>query len=358
MKKILAAIIFTLSISLLSFAQKNESEIVSEDVRIQKINQLLIEREKGGLNGVILIRSRNKVLLHKGYGFADKEKNKRMTVATGFDIGSIVKPMTGVAILKLEEQGRLSTGDTLSRFFPDAPEDKKNITILQLLTHTAGMQDVFGGDYEVVSRDWLLEKAFSAKLVREPGKERLYSNSGYSLLAIIIEKVSGKNYETFMREEILKPAGVEKVGYVQASWKNENLAVGYQKGNRWGSPLDHKWAADGPSWNLRGNGGMLSTTSELCRWFEALFDGKIIGAQALQKYLANASGESKAFGGRVIGPAGGNGIFNSFQLSVIDADFHLTFFTSNSSFEAEKIYRDFREELISLAQEAKSKTIK
>lgn len=355
MKKILTATIWILAISIFVFAQKTDSEIVSNDPRIQKINQLLSEREKDGLNGVILIRSRDKVLLHKGYGFADKEKNKRMTVTTGFDIGSIVKPMTGAAILKLEQQGKLSTSDTLSRFFPNTPEDKKNITILQLLTHTAGMQDVFGGDYEVVSRDWLLEKALNAKLVNQPGEKRLYSNSGYSILAIIIEKVSGKPYETFMREEILKPAGVEKIGYIQAGWKNEYTAVGYRNGNRWGSPLDHKWATDGPSWNLRGNGGMLSTASELCQWFEALFDGKIIGAQALQKYLANASGESKAFGGRVIGPAGGNGIFNSFQLSVIDADFHLTFFTSNSNFEAEKIYRDFREELISLAQEAKSK---
>jgi hypothetical protein len=97
----------------------------------------------------------------------------------------------------------------------------------------------------------------------------------------------------------------------------------------------------------------LSTTGELCRWFEALFDGKIVGAPALQKYLAHASGESKAFGGRVIGPVGGNGIFNALQISVIDSDFHLTFFTSNSSFEAEKIYRDFREELISIAKETK-----
>ena len=358
MKKILTATIWILAIFIFVFAQKTDSEIVSDDARIQKINQLLNEREKDGLNGVILIRSRNKVLLHKGYGFADKEKNKRMTTVTGFDIGSIVKPMTGVAILKLEQQGKLSTSDTLSRFFPDAPEDKKNITIFQLLTHTAGMQDVFGGDYEVVSRDWLLEKALNAKLVNQPGEKRLYSSSGSSILAIIIERVSGKPYETFMREEILKPAGVEKIGYIQAGWKNENTAVGYRNGNRWGSPLDHKWATDGPSWNLRGNGGMLSAASELCQWFEALFDGKIVGAQALQKYLANASGESKAFGGRVIGPAGGNGIFNSFQLSVIDADFHLTFFTSNSNFEAEKIYRDFREELIGLAQEAKSKTNK
>lgn len=357
MKNLLIAIILTFIFSTPNFAQKDEAEFVSPDARVQKIDQILTKLAKDGMNGAILIRSQDKALLHKGYGLADKEKNKPMRAETGFDIGSIVKPMTGIAILKLEEQGKLSTDDTLSRFFPSAPEDKKNITLMQLMTHTAGMQDVFGGDYEVVSRDWLLEKALNAKLVRAPGKERLYSNSGYSLLAIIIEKVSGKAFEEFMREEIFKPAGVEKIGYIRAGWKNEDLAVGYLDGKRWGSPLDHQWAKDGPSWNLRGNGGMLSSVAALSRWFEALFEGKIVGERALKKYFSYAGADSKAYGGRVIGPAGGNNIFNSFQISVVEKDFHITFFTSNSEFEAERLYRDFREELVSLAQDAKSKTI-
>ena len=294
MKKILTVMIFTLAVSISAVAQKTDSGIVSNDARIKKIDQILTDFEKKGLNGAILVRTRNEVLLHKGYGFADKEKNKPMRITTGFDIGSIVKPMTAIAIFKLEEKGKLSVNDTLGKFFPGIPEDKKNITIYQLLTHTAGMQDLFGGDYEVVSRDWLIEKALNAKLVREPGKERLYSNSGYSLLAVIIEKVSGKAYEKFMREEIFEPAGVEKTGYSLAGWKNEDLAVGYRNEQRWGSPLDHQWANDGPSWNLRGNGGMLSTVEDLSRWFEALLDGKIVGEKSLQKYLSYASGESKS----------------------------------------------------------------
>ena len=89
-------------------------------------------------------------------------------IRTGFDIGSLVKPITGADILKLEEHGQLSTSDTLARFFPDAPTDKRDITLMQVLTHTAGMQDVFGGDYQVVSRDWIFDKIMNAPLIAAP----------------------------------------------------------------------------------------------------------------------------------------------------------------------------------------------
>lgn len=351
MRKISTVIIFILLISLGVFAQKKQPEIVSENARIQKINQLLTEREKDGLSGVILIRSRDKILLYKAYGVADREKNKRMTLETGFDIGSLVKAMTAAGILRLEEQGKLSTEDKLSRFFPNIPEDKKNITIAQVLAHKAGMKDMFGGDYDVVSRDWIEEKVLTTALVSPPGEKRLYSNSGYSLLAIIIEKASGKTYEKFMREEVFKPAGVKKIGYVLADWKNKDLAVGYYEGNRWGSPLDKKWAKDGPGWNLRGNGGMLSTVEETARWYESLVEGKILKPETLQKHLANSSGVSRALGERIILQAGGNGVFNSIQFSVLPWDFHLTFFTSNAKYEAEKVLENVRDDVFEMAKE-------
>lgn len=351
MNKILAALIFTLAIFLSAFAQKADSEIVSENARIQKLDRHLSNLEKEGFNGVILIRSHDKTLLYKAYGAADKEKNKTMKFTTGFDIGSLVKAMTAAGILKLEEQGKLSTDDTLSRFFPNIPEDKKNITVAQVLAHKAGLKDSFGSDYDVVSRDWIEEKILNTALVSPPGEKRLYSNSGYSLLAIIIEKASGKPYEKFIREEVFKPAGVKKTGYIQAGWKPEDLAVGYYEGNRWGTPLDKKWSKDGPGWNLRGNGGMLSTVEETAQWYEALLEGKILTPETLQKHLANSSGVSRTLGERIIMQAGGNGVFNSLQFSVAAWDFHLTFFTSSAKYEAERILEDFRDDVFALAKE-------
>lgn len=351
MRKILVAFIFISLFSPGSLAQKNKTEIVSDNARIQKINQLLTEREKAGLSGVILIRSRDKVLLYKAFGIANREKNKRMTLETGFDIGSLVKAMTAAGILKLEEQGKLSTEDTLSRFFPKIPEDKKNITIAQVLAHKAGLKDAFGSDYDIVSRDWIEEKVLNTALISQPGEKRLYSNSGYSLLAVIIEKASGKSYEKFMREEVFKPAGVKKIGYVLAGWENKNLAVGYYEGNRWGTPLDKKWAEDGPGWNLRGNGGMLGTVAETVAWYEALLEGKILKSETLQKHLANSSGMSRSLGERVILQAGGNDVFNSVYFSVVPWDFHLAFFTNNSKHVGEEILEEVRDDVFELAKE-------
>ena len=321
------------------------------DPRIEMIRRRLDEAESNGLNGTILIRNQNRVLLHRAYGFADREAQRPMSVSTGFDIGSLVKPITAATVLKLEELGKLSTSDTLGRFFPSAPLDKRGITIMQVLMHTAGMRDVFGSDYQVVSREWLLDKALNASLIGAPGERERYSNSGYSLLAMIIEDVTGRPYEEFVREQVLEPAGVRRIGYVLAGWKNEELAVGYRRGGaRWGTPLDHPWADDGPSWNLRGNGGMLSTAEEMARWYEALFDGKIIGPAALEKYYGFDAGRSRSVGGKALAHAGGNGIFNTFQVSFIDRDFHLTFFTSTAGLGAEEVWRQFRDKIISLAR--------
>ena len=334
-------------------AELNQSvEVVASDVRIEAIDAALSAAAEEGLCGTILIRSHDQVLMHKAYGWADADSGREMTIDTGFDIGSLVKPITATGILKLEEQGKLSTSDTLARFFPDSPADKRDITLEQVLTHKAGMRDVFGGDYQVVSRDWILEKIMNAPLIATPGEREEYSNSGYSLLAIIIEDVSGRPYEEFIRDEVLEPAGVYRLGYVLPGWTRGELAVGYRRdGERWGTPIDHPWADDGPGWNLRGNGGMLSTAEEMGRWYEALFDGKILGPEALEKYYSYDAGKSPSVGGLALAHAGGNGIFNTLQISWIDADTHMTFFSSCAAREAESIWRDFRDELVSLGKE-------
>jgi CubicO group peptidase (beta-lactamase class C family) len=350
-----ATIAFSASVPALAHlhaVQSQTGEIVGSDPRVEAIDGVLTAAEMEGLCATILIRSHDKVLLHKAYGLADAEAGREMTIETGFDIGSLVKPITGTAILKLEEQGKLSTSDTLARFFPDAPGDKRDITLMQVLTHTAGMQDLFGGDYEVVSRDWILDKIMSSPLVAVPGEREEYSNSGYSLLAIIIEEVSGQSYEEFVRDHVLVPAGVHRIGYVLPGWTNQELAVGYRRdGQRWGTPIDHPWADDGPGWNLRGNGGMLATAAEMGQWYEALFDGKVLDPEVLAKYYSYGAGESPSVGGMALAHAGGNGIFNTLQISWIDADTHMTFFSSCAAHQAESVWREFRDELVSLGKE-------
>lgn len=334
------------------YGQTPETAKPAVNDRVKAIDATLSALVPDGLDGVVLIKSKGSVLLHKPYGFADREKESPMTLATGFDIGSLVKPITKAAILRLEEKGKLSTDDTLSKHFRSVPDDKSGITIDQLLRHTSGLPDLFGGDYDVMPADELLTKIFGAALVSKPGEQRNYSNSGYSLLAMLIEKTSGQPYEQFVRKEIFEPAGVGKIGYTLAGWKKGELAVGYLDGKPWGTPLDHTWAKDGPYWNLRGNGGMLATAEETSAWFEALVAGKVLGPAALKEFLDSSSGMSRTLGMRMIGAAGGNNVFNSVQYTVIDSDFHFHFVTSNAKQPAERVLAKFREELFALAKEA------
>jgi CubicO group peptidase (beta-lactamase class C family) len=325
------------------------------DPRVRTIDSVLTQAEKGGYSGLVLVRSRNKVLLRKAYGMADREAGKPMTMETGIEIGSIVKPITMVALLRLEEEGKLSLSDSLAEHLPGVPPDKRAITLEQIARHRAGFPDTFGSDYAPVTRDWIVQRVLSAPLLFTPGDTNRYSNSGYSVLAAIIEMRSGKPYEQFVRENVLRPAGTLRIGYRLPGWKSSDLAVGYRtNGVRWGTPLDSTWLDDGPGWNLRGNGGMFATADELAQWYESLFDGRILGDSALRKFYSISAGQSPSVGGLALAHAGGNGIFNALHLSWIEADTHMTIFSSVAGRRAEDVWNGFRDALISIGREARA----
>ncbi len=323
------------------------------DPRVRVIDSVMTNAEKAGYSGIILVRRRGEVLLNKAYGFADRENKRHMTTETGIEMGSIVKPITLAALLRLQEMGRLSLADSLGKHLPDVPPDKRGVTLELIARHRAGFPDTFGGDYDPVSRDWVVQQVLAARLLFAPGDSNSYSNSGYSVLAAIIEKQSSMSYEAFVRQNVLKPAGTLRIGYKLPGWKSAELAVGYRAdGTRWGTPLDSTWLPDGPGWNLRGNGGMFATTDELANWYDAMFAGKVLGKTALEKWYGITAGQSRSVGGLALGHAGGNGIFNALHVSWIDADTHLTIFSSVANHQAERVWDGFREPLVSIAKEA------
>lgn len=249
----------------------------------ERVDQHLSRLEAFGFAGVVLIEKNNQVLLSKGYGLADQAAQRPFTPQTVFDIGSITKQFTAAAILKLEMEGKLSVSDPIARFFENVPSDKQAITLHHLLTHTSGLQDTFGDDYEPMTRDDLALKALQSKLLAPPGERHSYSNAGYSLLGIVIEKVSGQPYETVLHNKLFAPAGMTRTGYRIPKWRPASLAHGYRADADWGTPLDHAWAADGPWWNLRANGGLLSTVEDLRSWDAALKGERILSAAAKAK---------------------------------------------------------------------------
>jgi len=237
-----------------------------------RLDSVMKAAEAKGFSGVVRIAKDGKVILEKGYGLADRENRIPFTASTVVQIGSNTKDFTAVAILQLQKAGLLSVQDKLSKFFPTAPVDKRDITIWQLMNHQAGFPLGLGGDFEAVSRQQLIDNAMGFKLLFPPGSRKSYSNTGYALLAAIIEKVSGKTYDVYLRDRILTPLGLTRTGFLLPRFSSRDLAHGYRSnGEDAGTMLSKPHASDGPYWNLRGNGGMLSTVGDMHAFYTALF---------------------------------------------------------------------------------------
>ncbi len=291
----------------------------------RKIDEYMTRHAKSRFSGVVFAARGGKVIISKGYGLANDAKQIPFAADTVFDIGSVTKQFTGAAIVKLESQGKLQVTDTIDKYFDNVPADKRAITPHQLLTHSSGLRDAFGDDYEPVSRDDIIERALESKLLWAPGTRYRYSNAGYSLLAAIVELVTGDSYERYLHDEIFVPAGMLHTGYQIPQWNPKQLAHGYlEDGEDTGTPIDHPWADDGPYWNLRGNGGILSTAEDLFRWHQALNGNGVLSEEAKAKvftpYVQEGPRAKTYYGyGWVVGTArdkskylwhnGGNGIF-------------------------------------------------
>ncbi|MEK7794138.1 MAG: serine hydrolase domain-containing protein, partial [Candidatus Hydrogenedentota bacterium] len=274
------------TLSILPFSASAHETIVSGALG-QELDAYLARIEANGFSGVVLVAKGDEVILAKGYGYADREARRRCTTDTAFDIGSITKQFTGAAILKLEEMGKLNTEDKIGKHFDDVPKDKRAITLHLLLTHSSGLRDVFGPDYVEMTRDGIIQTAMEGRLKFGVGERYFYSNSGYSLLAAIVELLTGASYESFLREQFFAPLGMTKTGYRLPSYSDEEVAVGYNKdAGRWGTPTEKLWAKDGPYWNLRGNGGILSTVWDMYTWHKALLDDSALTAASREKYFA------------------------------------------------------------------------
>ncbi len=259
--------------------QKSEETIKSDLITYDR---KLTEKD---FSGVILIARNDSILFNKAYGKKNSQENGINDLNTVFDICSLTKQFTGAGIMKLSMQNKVSLNDNLSKYFDTVPEDKKNITIHHLLTHSSGLIDIVGNDYDTITEEEFLKKVFSTELISTIGKEHHYSNVGYSLLALIIEKASGMDFERFLNLEIFKPSKMYHTGYIIPNWNNNEVANGYLNGTEAKKPNEENWSERGPYLNLKGNGGILSTAGDLFLWSEALRNKKILDEESTSEYL-------------------------------------------------------------------------
>jgi CubicO group peptidase (beta-lactamase class C family) len=297
------------------------------------LDRYLTQLETFGFSGSALVAKDGKIVLNKGYGLADRATKQPYTSNTIFDIASISKQFTAAAILKLEMEGKLKVEDPITKFFGPLEGRKAEITVHMLLTHTAGMPDVLGDEYEKISRDEMVRRALDSPLLSAPGRKFHYSNTGYDLLAAIVEIASKQPFETYLKEHIFVPAGMLHTGFHVPD--RELAAHGYLPGGEWGTAFDHPWLPDGPYWNLRGNGGILTTTGDLYRWHLVLQGDTVLskaereklitpfvsqGRMAHASYAYGWAIEKDPKGGLLVSHLGGNLVFESDFRRYMDAN--------------------------------------
>lgn len=278
--KIRQFLLLLLTITCLSSCSKqNNTETV-----VQRIEAYLNEMEFVGLSGSVLVEYKGEKLISSGFGFRDQEKKLKNTPSTVFDIASITKQFTAAAILKLEMDGKLTVEDPVSMYFTNVPDDKSEITLHDLLRHQSGLQSNVGRDFDPVTKDEFIELVFNSPLRFPTGTSFGYSNIGYSLLALIVEKVSGISYEEYLYENLWKPSGMQLTGYTRPGFDSDEVAVVYYQDDRiWGKPNEKEWDLSAPYLHLAGNGGILSITEDLYKWHQALLGDEILSDIAKQK---------------------------------------------------------------------------
>jgi CubicO group peptidase (beta-lactamase class C family) len=264
---------------------------MAQTARMNKIVESYVSSKQ--FMGSVLVARGNQVLLSKGYGQANLEWNIPNAPATRFRIASVTKQFTAACVLLLEERGKLRIEDLVNKYLSNPSKVWEKVTILDLLTHSSGIVDftelpeyrslepleITPGNLVALFRDNPLEF--------EPGQQAKYSNSGYVLLGLMIEEISGKTYGRFVQENIFAPLGMRDSGYDSNSAIIANRAAGYQ-------------LADGALVNARfihmtvpfAAGGLYSTTEDLLRWEQGLFGGKVLGAAALKKMTTAYNGDN------------------------------------------------------------------
>ncbi len=247
--------------------------MASQQTIAQDFNKLFGEYEEQGLKAAIYISQKDGSHFHEDY----LDKDNSIDENTIFGIASVNKAITAVTLFKLIEKGKLKLNDPLSKFFPEVPKDKKDITLKQLMDHTSGIADDFimeGIQDEHAAR----KKLFEEKLLFKPGEigKHQYSSDAYNLLAMVIEEVTDKKYEDYVRKVIFRPLKMNSSFF----WEE---VVGQDLGERTiapiTSPIPENWKSR--NWGFVGSGGIFTNLEDLVKFSKAISSDKILNSASI-----------------------------------------------------------------------------
>jgi CubicO group peptidase (beta-lactamase class C family) len=235
----------------------------------------------------VAVARAGETLFADGYGFASLEHGIPITPETVFDIGSAAKQFTAASIVLLEQDGKLSLDDSLARFVPELPEWARRTTLRQLLHHTSGIRDYTGLLDLAGARtpDWTTDRDAIEILARQrgldfpPGSRYSYSNSGYFLLSLVVERASGRSLKDFAEERIFGPLKMTSTRFV-----HDHRDVVPRRATGYAKRKGDGWGVAGSDWEQNGDGGLQTTVGDLLRW-DHNFDEPKVGGRRLVEEL-------------------------------------------------------------------------
>jgi CubicO group peptidase (beta-lactamase class C family) len=269
---------------------------------------VLMSRYNGAVPGAsLLVVHDGKSVVRRSWGFADLEEHVAATPATNYRLASVTKQFTAAAILLLAQDGKLLLSDRASKYLPSLPKSAQSITIHQLLTHTSGLVDYEDlmddtATRQVHDRDVLELVSHKDSLYFPPGTSYRYSNTGYSLLSLIVEKISGKGFATFLHDRIFAPLGMNNtVAHQDGIDEITNRAYGYTlKNNVWTRKDQSTTSA------VLGDGGIYSSIDDMAKWDAAQYDSRLLDEEWRRVAFTphtptNVPGTSYGFGWEITG---------------------------------------------------------
>ncbi|HWY60499.1 MAG TPA: serine hydrolase domain-containing protein [Rhizomicrobium sp.] len=280
----------------LTFAFSNGAGATDADFT-RAASKLVTQGElEDSFSGVILVAHGDTILLRKAAGFADRASNVPNTVQTQFPIASVTKQFTAAAVLSLVDAGKIALTDSIRKYYPEAPDTWGDITIQHLLTHSSGIGDQAFSEvnmdstmqYLSVHRD-IVPFVSGTPLLFQPGSGFQYSNTGYVILAGVIERASDEKYENYLRNRIFVPLGMTKTGF--------HLKVdlkGYVRSPDGNLLQAHSF--DEPA-GPNGPAGIYSTVDDMLTWSRAWDEGRILSAPSRIAALTDY-GHNYGFGWR------------------------------------------------------------
>ena len=335
---------YCLLFSVFSMAQGHDAEFVLT-VGDKVEDLMLAYYDIGEFNGSIILIEDGKVIYENTFGYADVERKEPLDADSPFYLASLSKQFTAMAIMMLVEQGKISFDDKLTRFLPLMPSAYNEVTLDQLLTHTAGIKDYHTADIKNyfdlgIYGSGLTNNDVYKALLRQgspeftPGQKYRYSNSGYVLLAMIVQIASGQLYPDFMKAHIFAPLQMNSTYVHTPHTANPTPVKGYTKKLK---PDDYKLFT-------HGDGGIYSTARDLTKWEYAVFDATLVSRSTMAKaftpvVLVNGTERRYGYGweignnlqGKFIYHSGSLGGFRTYMEQQLGSENAMIILSNNSS---------------------------